>query len=65
MDDADRRDLWAERAAIYEFDAGLPRATAERLAAADVERAEQGRAGATPSSAADPDRAASEETGGV
>ena len=31
-------ELWAERAAIMEYDAGLPRETAERLALEDVRK---------------------------
>lgn len=32
----DQREAWAERAAIIEFDAGLSRAEAERLALASL-----------------------------
>lgn len=37
MDADDLRDWYEERAAIYEYDAGLDRATAERLAGRDAE----------------------------
>ena len=33
---AERREMWEERAAIMEFDGGLPREEAERLAFATV-----------------------------
>ncbi len=38
MDENDLRERWEERAAIMEYDAGLPRAEAERQAADDIDR---------------------------